>query len=377
MSETSIDLSSIAFSGDSSTLVVVKRVGSPRRIVLEQLFGHWRGEFVVFDLSANTQRSVQIKDGPGVSDFAVVIPMINVDKTLVPPNDVLYVQGLSSWDLPRKSASRHTDVKLGLVRSNTVIKEFPYTTALPTKSIAIDSKMTRLAICNYADQTTHPVPGEFELWKLNPPELLIEHKSDHTMFNSTTISPDGNVVVAGGGEWIPERKMILGKLVESGRLSYRGELQFWNTADGKKIREIQIEDRAVRCLDYSPDGKFVVTGFQDASVAWWSVANGDEVTDIRFDKPSPERGRSFGPFAVQQCVFSPDGRLLAVSVGSYNIGSKWGELHIVDTETMEVIETVWKKAAHVIGNVVFSPDGKMLAAVCLDGTLMVWGVQSR
>ena len=82
----------------------------------------------------------------------------------------------------------------------------------------------------------------------------------------------------------------------------------------------------------------------------------------------PESSRR--PFAL---AFSPDSDYLAV--GSWWCGTDRVPIQLWEVATGENIHTFWGHASDV-QDVVFSPDGTLLASGSFDGTVLLWDVKS-
>lgn len=80
-------------------------------------------------------------------------------------------------------------------------------------------------------------------------------------------SPDGTLLAAGSG---PQRERGQTTAAEEVRLS------LWDTATGEEIRRLEGHTQAVRCLAFSPDGKYLVSGSGDATLRLWDVETGHE-----------------------------------------------------------------------------------------------------
>jgi serine/threonine protein kinase len=109
----------------------------------------------------------------------------------------------------------------------------------------------------------------------------------------------------------------------------------------------------VNCVQFSPDGKLLVTAGQDHTVRLWDPATGWQRAVLR----GHDRD-------VNWAAFSPDGDTLA-SAGDDGAVKLW------DLKTVRERQQILKAAVPVIG-VAFSPDGKLLAAGLRDGTVRWW-----
>jgi WD40 repeat protein len=180
----------------------------------------------------------------------------------------------------------------------------------------------------------------------------------HTMGVGTlAFSPDGRWLAsgAGGGAPVPEG---------------RGELKLWDVATGREEADLGGNAGPVRSVAFAPDGRSLL--------AWGDVRDGDaevrvwDLDPVRERPPAVRRaGRERG---VTAGAMSADGRLLAVAY------------FLPDEEPIKNIEfRVFDRAGgrevafttghqSFIWSLAFSPDGRMVAAGSLDGTITVWDV---
>src|SRR5262249_31495119 len=122
-----------------------------------------------------------------------------------------------------------------------------------------------------------------------------------------------------------------------------GSLFLWDTASGRQLHEFFGHSHQYPLVAFSPDGTTLAAAGEYGSVNRWDVRTGMRAAALRWNN---------GP--VRAVAFSPGGRLLASGDGF----------------TIQVI--AWKagrrlhtfRGPTLFTNVAFSPDGKVLAAVC-------------
>jgi WD40 repeat protein/serine/threonine protein kinase/Tfp pilus assembly protein PilF len=157
---------------------------------------------------------------------------------------------------------------------------------------------------------------------------------------SVQFSPDGKRVASAGWDKV---------------------VRVWDSDTGREILALPGHGDMIMSLAYSPDGKRLASGGHDRMVKIWDAKTGREILTLK--------GLAYG---VESVAFSPDGKLLATG-GGYP--SPVAELKIWDAVTGREL---FSPKAHTSGvtSVAFTPDGQYLASGSEDHTILFWHVQT-
>src|SRR5688572_6216226 len=134
--------------------------------------------------------------------------------------------------------------------------------------------------------------------------------------------------------------------------------RLWDVATGETIRVFSGHTEIDR-VDFSPDGKYLLTGGgADHTALLWDIATGKTVQIFSGHTGSVDSGG-----------FSPDGKLIVTAGGQDLTARIW------DVATGETLHVLTGHSGGYLPRVAFSPDGKyVLTAGDTDRTARLWDV---
>jgi WD40 repeat protein/tRNA A-37 threonylcarbamoyl transferase component Bud32 len=189
------------------------------------------------------------------------------------------------------------------------------------------------------------------------------------------VSPDGKRFATGGWSgdvWVgdfdrqaPPRKIVTGATrvfavafsPDGKRLAIGSNLKpeylsIWDPESGAKVESLSGHTDAVLCIDWSKDGKRLLTGSYDYSVRLWDLASGQSVRYLQHDD------------WVMSVALSPDGQ-------RFVSGSKDRTAIVWQSDQPGSGSPFLGHLGQVLA-VAFSPDGKLVASGGDDGTILIW-----
>jgi WD40 repeat protein len=132
-------------------------------------------------------------------------------------------------------------------------------------------------------------------------------------------------------------------------------VSLWSAASCRPVMEFKGHSSIVYSVDFSPDGKRLLTGSNDNTARIWDLATGHSIAVLR--------GHTG---AVQRALFDPLAQRAATVSDDYSI-------RIWRADTGELLSQL---RGHREGarDILFSPDGQQLASAGRDGKLRLWNV---
>ncbi len=231
--------------------------------------------------------------------------------------------------------------------------------------------------------------GTPTLWKIGVDEPLHQFEDLYPLTgllveaNALAISDDGKLLAIAGGDGkihlfdLPtkELKQTI-EAHEEGVVSvafskdaqimassgYDGKVKTWRTDSAAPLAVIDTETQKSVFSDISPDGKTVVSAWDD--VLLWNAETGEKIGPFAFAEPRAVSVRAIG--------FSPDGKQVVttdMTPDFENAAMIWS------ADDRKPVSTL--KHEFGVGSVAFSPDGKLLATADMDVTARIWDIASQ
>ncbi|MFG0334524.1 MAG: WD40 repeat domain-containing protein, partial [Maioricimonas sp. JB049] len=281
-----------------------------------------------------------------LDDFAAPLTLVGQDRIAAlpvsrslagPPFGRIGTVGLAT--VPEESVTRSFELESGYV-----------------SGLALSPDGQSLVVCSVQQgATVHPDrEGCITSWGINGRQLWKVCR-ERGQCSSIVFARDGSTVIAAGP----------------------GGVAAWEADTGNLVWEHDDHPNWIESLAVSPDGRHLITGSYgdpsaglglfgsvDAVVRIRNVVDGSPVRTVTLDRQGVIR-----PLDLAICSES---RHVAVALGSYNRGQKWGEIRIVAIQTGEVRATLLQDHPQPVTAVAFSPDGRYLAAGTADGYVRIW-----
>ncbi len=232
------------------------------------------------------------------------------------------------------------------------------------------------------------IAQDYTQWKL--PEGAKARLSKGAI-NGISLSPDGSQIAVGSatGIWLydartgAELALFTDYMSETGLVAFSPDgktlvngmydtLLIWDVATGKLLKSVKRQRARIESLRILEDSKTLLCENYDGSVRLWDVTTGLEKQEF-----NPKASDGFG--GVLQSAFGYEVTAAGLYLnkindnGIYAVGYKNGKIRLKDATTGKLQKTLQGPKDRV-SQLVFSPDGTLLAADAIDGPLRLWDI---
>jgi WD40 repeat protein len=231
---------------------------------------------------------------------------------------------------------------------------------------------------------TASADGELTWWDLESREMTRTLEIARG-YRALALSPDGGTAAIGLDRGIQLIDLRTGEARESGALTANpiwlqfspdgrtvvstgldGTVTIWDVGSLTPRETLRGHSASVQQPVFSPDGETLYTASHDGTAIAWRI-NGLGVLGRRFRFT---HGRAFHESNRHPGTFSPDGQLIAVGLEREGI-------RLWEASELTPAGVPLRETSGEVKSLAFSPDGLTLAAGTSSGTVTVWDVASR
>ncbi|XP_011524752.1 WD repeat-containing protein 88 isoform X2 [Homo sapiens] len=142
--------------------------------------------------------------------------------------------------------------------------------------------------------------------------------------------------------------------------SYDCTVKLWDPVDGSVVRDFEHRPKApvVEC-SITGDSSRVIAASYDKTVRAWDLETGKLLWKVRYDT------------FIVSCKFSPDGKYV---VSGFDVDHG---ICIMDAENITTVSVIKDHHTRSITSCCFDPDSQRVASVSLDRCIKIWDVTSQ
>lgn len=179
-----------------------------------------------------------------------------------------------------------------------------------------------------------------------------------------------------GAQFSPEGGMLVMNAGHFGNMMRsREEIRLWDTGTGRLIRTLKAQTNAISALAVSPDGKLLAVASAEAGVD--GVYDRINVLDLETDSLRYSLPLDTNVWTIRSVVFSPDGKALAAGAGHHDGTGEIVFWDVASGQSKRIITDDNPQVAVPISmypTLAYAPDGKTLASAGDHQTMILWDV---
>ncbi len=349
----------------------------------------------VWDVEAN-ERILEIQSGIGSFAFARSLAEACTHELIEAPVDDSKRAKIPKYEISREIAFPWPAAQIVWVDDNTIATNVIRGIALwdvekkcLTERMFQDEWINTITLLPSGRILAAQIDDESKVWDLQAPDKpIVEFEVPESALvwaTQTEFSPTGDHMAAGcrlGNIFIWELDQPQNPSVLKGHTDYIGTLAFspdgqrlvsgaedntarvWDIESGSEVGQLPMDSPCKPLgLSYSPNGELIVAELE-SEIRFWCAQNLTKVRSIAHPKP---RVRTY-PLVFSRC-------------GGYLAGATWWDkeysslaIRIWDVETCEQVADL-RGHTSTISFLSFSPNDKILAGGCRNGTVMLWDLE--
>lgn len=223
--------------------------------------------------------------------------------------------------------------------------------------------------------------GNISLWDAHTGEKHFSIEAHRKGVNSLTFNPQGQLLASGGNDavarlWEIETGNNMGQMIGGTyavpAIAFTPDGNSLAIVNGQVIRLRDVEssrfvitingEDSFNTIDISPDGNSLAAGDSVNVVTLWDITGSGltETPILMLEAPNQPKK------LVWEVMYSPDGQILASAHNN-------GDVYLWEVSTGKMLASLIGPTIATT-SLAFSPDGNYLATGSLDGTLSLWAV---